>query len=641
MIVGTAGHIDHGKTTLVRAITGIDTDRLPEEKQRGITIELGHAPWVTPDGHRVSFVDVPGHEKLVRTMVAGASGIDCALILVAADDGVMPQTLEHTAILSLLGVQRGAAVITKIDRVAPGALPALRQTVVEMLAAHGLAHFPVLAVSAVQGTGLPLLQNWLQQQARLPNERAVAHHGFRMGLDRVFTLDGLGTVVAGSIQAGEVTVGDSLCLAHDERQAYRVRSLQTHGEPVMQARAGARCAMVLVGLERRAVARGMALCVADLASTTQRLDVCLQLLPSEAQPLRSGTRVHALLGTQAVMATVAVLGQAQCAPGQSSLAQLVTQQAVQACWGDAVVLRDVSAQRTVGGARVLDPRGPTRYRQSPQRLALLHDLRHPDPSERCRRVLQRSPQGLMTPAWLRDQGLIDWPLAPEQWPDVFHDRALGWLIWRPHLEALLQRVEQVLAAHHQQHPQDMGPEQRRVRNMVAPRMAPAMWGLVLHHLQTQGRMLARHGFLCLPAHGERLRQADQMVAQRVLPLLLDGRFDPPWVRDMVGATRMPEAQIRSVLLRLARTAEVYQVVKDLFYHPAAVHELAQRARQLQASEGAITAARFRDATGLGRKRAIQILEFFDRAGWLRRVGDRHLVRPGADLFQDPPPRGLA
>ena len=636
MIVGTAGHIDHGKTTLVRALTGIDTDRLPEEKKRGITIELGYASLTTPDGHTLSFVDVPGHEKLIRTMVAGASGIDCALILVAADDGVMPQTVEHTAILSLLGIDCGALVITKSDRVDASTLAQREGEGRGLLNDFGLGHFPVWAVSAVQGEGLPALSDWLAQQALRHQERGVAqrvaHHGFRMGLDRVFTLDGIGTVVAGSIQAGRVKVGDGLCLAHRPDHVFRVRSLHIHGRSVAQAQAGERCAVGLAGLDRQQVQRGMSLCAPELAQTRTRIDAWARVLPSEARALRSGTPVHVHVGTQELMATVAVLGQASLAPGEGGFVQLLTQTPVQVCWGDRLVLRDASAQRTLGGAQVLDPQGPARYRQTPERLEWLKALRIPEVTERLQAVLTHLPQGLLAPEWLSSQGLVSWPVEPDQLPEVHFEPQLGWLVAQRHLAHSQDMLIEMLKAFHLQSPQDMGPDVRRARNRVAPRMPEPMWEVLLSHLQAKGQIVRRNGFLCLPEQAEQLRQADLVVAQRVLPLLLAGRFDPPWVRDMVQTTRLSETQIRSVLIRLSKTAEVYQIVKDLFYHPEVVNELAQLARTVFEQEGEVTAANFRDATGLGRKRAIQILEFFDRAGLLRRVGDLHLVRPGATLF---------
>ncbi len=637
MIIGTAGHIDHGKTALVRALTGVDADRLPEEKRRGITIELGYASMAGPEGQVLSFVDVPGHEKLVRTMVAGASGIDLALLLVAADDGIMPQTIEHLTILSLLGITQGAALITKIDRCEPAQVAQRSAEVRQLLDAHGLRDFPVLAVSALRGDGMAALRDHLWAAAQQTRSRQVAHQGFRMGLDRVFTLDGIGTVVAGSVVAGSVAVGDSLCLAHEPQERYRVRSLHQHNQSVTQAMAGQRCAVGLVGMERARVERGMTLCDPVIATSTQRFDVWLRVAATEERALRSGTWVHLHAGTQDLMATVSVLGQASVAPGESALAQLVVSDGpavgrAHLWWGDRVVLRDASATRTVAGAQVLSPQAPARYRQTPERLALLQGLRHNDPATRLTTALAQAPFGVQGAQWLLENGYDSWPFDPAALPGTVYDARQQWLVSAERLAQSEAVVLAMLKDFHAKWPEDMGPDAARARRLAAPRMPPALWSQLVAHLASQGLVALRNGFVHLPSHGEQLRQADRVVAERALPLLLHGRFDPPWVRDIASGTRLPETQVRSVLVRLSRTGEVYQIVKDLFYHPKVVWELAQLARQIHAREGQVTAATYRDATGLGRKRAIQILEFLDRIGFLRRIGDIHLLRMGTPLF---------
>lgn len=634
MIIGTAGHIDHGKTALVQALTGINADRLPEEKKRGITIELGYASLKAPDGSVISFVDVPGHEKLVRTMVAGASGFDFALLLVAADDGVMPQTVEHAAILGLLGVTHGAVLITKIDRVAPEVVEERKAQARTLLAAHGLQGYEVLAVSAHRGDGMEALRTLLFDAANSTQHRAVAGQGLRMGLDRVFTLDGIGTVVAGSIAAGQVSVGDSLCLAHEPATLYRVRSLHSHNQSVQTAQAGQRCAVGLVGLERAQVERGMTLCDPAIALSTQRADVWLQVSPTEEKVLRSGTRVHVHAGTQDLLATVAVLGQASIAPGEGALAQLIVQQPAQLWWGERFVLRDASATRTVAGGKALDVQGPQRYRQTPERLAYLQSQREADPAQRLLGALAHAPYGIAGADWLRSNGYVEWPFNPAALAGAVYAPQQQWLVAGDQLAASAGAVLAMLKDFHARLPEDIGPDAKRARRLAAPRMPEVLWAQLLQHLAAQGQVAQRNGFVHLPAHGEQLREADRVVAQRALPLLLQGRYDPPWVRDIAADTRLPETQVRSVLARLAKNGEVFQIVKDLYYHPRVVQELAQLARAIAQREGQITAAAFRDATALGRKRAIQILEFFDRIGYLRRVGDIHLLRPGTPLFSE-------
>lgn len=634
MIIGTAGHIDHGKTALVQALTGVNADRLPEEKKRGITIELGYASLKAPDGQVIGFVDVPGHEKLVHTMVAGACGIDYALLLIAADDGIMPQTVEHATILGLLGITHGAVLITKADRATPELIEQRKAEAQALLAAHGLGAYEVRAVSAHRGGGIAELKEQLFAAARTLQRHPAAGHGFRMDLDRVFTLDGIGTVVAGSIAAGQVNVGDNLCLAHDPDTTWRVRSLHSHNHSQQRTQAGMRCAVGLVGLERSQVERGMTLCDPSIALSTRRVDVWLQVAPTEDKVLRSGTLVHLHAGTQDLMASVAVLGQASIAPGEGAPAQLVLQQPAHLWWGERFVLRDASGRRTVGGGRVLDVQGLARYRQTPERLAYLQSQRQADPAQRLLGALVQAPFGVNAALWLRHAGLLHWPFDPAALPGVVHAAKQQWLIAADQLVRSESAALAMLQNFHARLPEDMGPDIQRARRLAAPRMPEALWTQLLEHLVAQGKIARRSGFIQLPMHGEHLREADRIVAQRALPMLQQGRYDPPWVRDIAGTARLPESQVRSVLARLAKSGEVFQIVKDLYYHPKVVHELAQLVREIEQREGEITAAAFRDATNLGRKRAIQILEFFDRIGYLRRVGDIHLLRPGTPLFSE-------
>jgi selenocysteine-specific elongation factor len=632
MIVGTAGHIDHGKSALVRALTGQEGDRLPEEKRRGITIELGYAFMPATKGGLIGFVDMPGHEKLVRTMVAGASGIDFALLLVAADDGIMPQTIEHSSILSLLGVRRGAAVITKIDRVDEALRKQRISEVQALLADAGLTDYPVLCVSALQGDGVEDLRSLLLAEAEDIKPDIAAVNAFRMGLDRAFTLDGVGTVVAGSIAEGQVKVGDMLCLAHAPDKSYRVRSLHVHNQNVESAHAGQRCAVGLVGLERSAVERGQMLCDPAIAQSTDRMDVFLQVAATEAAPLRSGTLVHLHLATQECMASLAILGQTALAPGESGLAQLVMKEGINAWHGDRFILRDASANRTIGGGSVLDTNAPTRYRQTPQRLAFLQTQHNADPTIRLQGALQHAPFGVNSAEWLRSAGLRDWPFAPDGLAGIVFGQGRAWAIAQERLQENEATVVNALQAFHARYPEDIGPDLQRARRLAVPRMPETLWSQLIDRMASNGVLAKRNGFLHLAEHGVQLLAAEKIVAERALPLLLEGNFDPPWIRDIAVTIRQPESQVRHVFIRLAKAGEVYQIVKDLYYHPQVVRKLAALVRQIHERDGEVTAANFRDATELGRKRAILILEFFDRIGFLRRVDDKHLLRPGTVLF---------
>lgn len=625
MIVGTAGHIDHGKTTLVRALTGVDTDRLPEEKARGISIELGYAYLDVPqlDGasgrglHRMGFIDVPGHEKLVHTMLAGASGIDFALLLVAADDGVMPQTREHLAVLSLLGLTRGVVAVTKTDRAEPGRVAALKAELHGLLADTGLRGAPVVAVSAQAGQGLGELRELLFDAARHTPPRASQDLAPRLAVDRAFSLDGVGTVVTGTLHAGEIGVGDELLI---QGRRARVKSLHAQNRAVERAQAGQRCAVALAGLAKELAPRGQWLTAPSVALATNRFDARITLWPGEAKALRSGTRVHLHLGAQSVMASVALLNEEALAPGASARVQIVCHEPVGAWRGDRLVLRDASASRTLAGGRVLDPFAPTRYRRTPERLAELAACELPTVARRRERLLALSSLGLDLARFAQAEGLVQ-PLE-------------GWALGEEARASLTAKLLAVLADFHARSPDELGPDAARLRRLVAPRVAEPLWRQLLAELRGTGRIAVRGAFVHLPQHGVQLSAAEQRIAQKVAPRLATAGAEGAWARDLAKDCAEPEPLMRATLARLAQQGELHQVVKDLYCDTATMARLAAIARALGGEHGNVTAAAFRDATGLGRKRAIQHLEHFDRVGLLRRVGDEHRLRADSALFSE-------
>ena len=626
MIVGTAGHIDHGKTTLVRALTGVDTDRLPEEKQRGISIELGYAFLDVPgSAERIGFIDVPGHERLVHTTLAGATGIDHALLLVAADDGPMPQTHEHLAVLSLLGLTQGAVVVTKCDRVDAARVAAVQAEARALLQGTALAGAPVYPVSAASGDGLDALREHLFDAARRLRRRGDADAAFRLAIDRSFTLAGVGTVATGTVHAGTVAAGDELLLVPGQARV-RVRSLHAQNQAVDRAHAGQRCALALAGIAKDKVERGQWLVAPAAALATDRLDATLTLWPAEAKALRSGMPVHVHVGAAAVLGSVAVLDGDTIAPGATARVQLVLREPIGAWHGDRVVLRDASASRTLAGGRVLDPFAPARYRRTPQRLAELDALALPEPSARAAALLAAAPQGLDVTRFSAAQGRVvtlrdavvrggDWALA-----------VAPAAAWRTAVHA-------ALAAYHERQPEELGPDAARLRRLAAPRLPEPLWRALLAQWQAAGELQLRGAFVHLQEHAVRLSATEQRLAQKVAPALAAAGFEGAWVRDLARDAQESEPLLRVALARLAQGGELHQVVRDLYYPPATIARLATIAREVAAAHGGeITAARFRDATALGRKRAIQVLEYFDRIGLLRRVGDLHKLRSDSTLF---------
>ncbi len=644
MIVGTAGHIDHGKTTLVRALTGVDTDRLPEEKRRGISIELGYAFLPTPEGSVIGFIDVPGHERLVHTMLAGATGIDAVMLLVAADDGVMPQTREHLAIVSMLRIGRGAVVVTKCDRADAARVEQVRLQIAAEVRGTPLADGPVFFAAAPRGEGIDAVRGWLFDLAARGAgdgaQESPTAKAFRLAVDRVFTLTGIGTVVTGSVHSGAIRSGEEVAVVPGG-PTVRVRGVHAQSRAVDAAHAGQRCALNLAGIETGAISRGDWICDPSVALATDRIDVELEVWPGSDLSVDAGTRVHAHLGAADVVARVVPLGAARLAPGTKGFAQLVLQRPLGAWQGDRMILRDAAATRTIAGGRVLDPYAPARYRKTPERLAMLAGhaaladggeagallegaAYGVDLSRLCRAGALKADAGRIAGGAVVLGGTTGggdplWALSAERWA------------------GLRESLAGALAELHRREPESIGADAARLRRLAAPRADPGLVDRAIERMLADGSLARHGGFLRLPEHAQRLSAQQQRLAERLLPLLEAGGFDPPWVRDLARDVGQPEALVRATLAAQARGGDVFQVVKDLYYHVRAVERLAAIVRSIAGAEPEVRAGAFRDATGLGRKRAIQILEFFDRVGLLRRVRDSHMIRPGSSLFADDRP----
>jgi selenocysteine-specific elongation factor len=625
MIVGTAGHIDHGKTTLVRALTGVDTDRLPEEKRRGISIELGFAYAARAEGEPLGFIDVPGHERLVHTMAAGAGGVDFALLVVAADDGVMPQTREHLAILELLGVRHGAVALTKVDRVdEPRALAATAQ-IKQLLASTPFGDAPVFPLNATRpdDAGVAALLMHLEQAARGWRMRSDAGL-FRLAVDRVFTLPGLGTVATGTAIAGRVHVGDNISVMPSGTPV-RVRGIHAQNLATQMGRAGQRCALNVVGIDKAGIGRGDWLADARALTPSTRVDVRLRWLAGGA-PFKNRAPLHVHLGTADRVAEAVLLESDTLQPGGGARAQLVFAAPICAGAGDAFIVRDAQGRRTVGGGRVIDPCAPARRRHSADRLAYLGAIQNLLEGGSVLALLENAPRGMSMRELIRLTGL-----APERIELPTRARVLGaaddrFAILDSHWRALCDAALMVLRNFHEQHPDEPGIDRARLRRLTAPGVNDGLWRPLIDEL-LRDRAAARSGhWLHLPEHRVSLDGGEQQLADRLRAILAAARYDPPWVRDLAATAQAPEEQIRRVLGKCAVQRSVYQIVKDLFYHSDTVQQLALELRALHARRGVIAAAEFRDAIGIGRKRTIQVLEFFDRVGYTRRIPQGRVVR---------------
>jgi selenocysteine-specific elongation factor len=639
MIIGTAGHIDHGKTALVKALTGIDGDRLKEEKVRGITIDLGFAYLPTEGGPVLGFVDVPGHERFVHTMLAGASGIDFVLLAVAADDGIKPQTLEHLAIIDLLGIGRGLVAVTKADIVAPERLAVVVHEIRAALAGTVLEDADILPVSALTGQGIGELRTRLAAEAAATVDRSAAAR-FRLAVDRVFTLSGVGVVVTGTVLSGVVQVGDRVLISPSGLPA-RVRSLHAQNRPAQVGRAGDRCALNLAGpdISKEAIQRGDVVLDPDLHAPADRIDAGLRLLPGEAKPVGQWFPVRLHHAAAEVGARIVLLGGDPIQPGASADVQLVLDRPIAAALPDRYVIRDVSAQRTIGGGRFIDLRPPTRRRHTPERQTQRAALALADPLAAFAALLAAPPFAWDLAVFARDHalptaqaerlagelGLVLLESGPSR-VAIAPDR------WRIFTASLLEQ----LAAHHAENPDLQGIGRERLRLLLQPRLPAPVFVVALQTAARAGELVLDGSFVRLATHSVRLAPKDEAAWSVIAPLLGgEERFRPPRVRDIAAATRQPERDVRRLLKLAGRMGWADEVAQDHFFLRPTVHEMVTILADVaaHADGGAFTAAQFRDRVANGRKVAIQILDFFDRHGvTLRREDLRRVNKHRLDLF---------
>jgi selenocysteine-specific elongation factor len=642
MIIGTAGHIDHGKTALVHALTGVDTDRLKEEKARGITIDLGFAYLPAPDGRMIGFVDVPGHEKFIHTMVAGAGGIDFALLVVAANDGVMPQTREHLAIIDLLGVARGIVALTKIDLVSAERREIVAAEIDDALTGTGLAGSEIVPVSIVSGEGVEILCTRLFAAARAFKPRASPRR-FRLAVDRSFSLAGVGTVVTGTVLSGAVRVGDHVKISPSGISA-RVRSIHAQNRATDRGQEGDRCALNLAGegITKEAIRRGDAVLDPDLHAPTDRIDAALRVLASEPKAIPQWMPVRLNHAAADIAARVVLLDDGGIAPGSQGRVQLVLERAIAASVGDRYVLRDTSAQRTIGGGRFLDLRAPARKRRTPDRMDVLDACSIEEPV-RALAALARCAAGYVDlDAFARDRmlgeneadGLAD-ALGLVRIAFESAQAALAGEVWMQIRNGVCDRV----AAYHADNPDLPGIGRERLRLQLKPRLPASLFIAVLQDLSRRRDIALDGAWVRLPEHEARLTAADEAMWADVRPVIAGKeRYRPPRVRDVAGIIGAAEADVRRLFKLLCRLGKVDEVARDHFFLRSTVGEMVETAVGLatMAPAGQFTAAEFRDQLDNGRKVAIQILEFFDRHGVTLRRGDlRRVNKQRLDLFCRP------
>jgi selenocysteine-specific elongation factor len=636
MILATAGHIDHGKTSLVRALTGVDADRLPEEKRRGLTIDLGFAYTTLPDGTELGFVDVPGHERFLPNMLAGVLSIDRVLLIVAADDGPRPQTLEHLEILELIGIAEVTGVVTKIDRVDAARREAVEAEVTALLASSGYGGSPILAASSRTGEGIPALAAHLSERAaEADRDRAVwpPVGQFRLPIDRVFSLPGIGTVATGTAASGSVAPGDRLMLSPRGIEV-RVRGVHAHNRAVERAAAGDRCALNIAGNfpDGAEPGRGDWLVAPDLHAPTARIDVALRVSPAAPTPLRSGLPVHVHIGTEDRVGRVAVLGRNLLAPGEEGFVQLDLDRPIGALWGDRVVLRDHGALHTLAGGRVVDPFPPRRGRARPERLAALTALQEGDAGTALEELLRLQGSIALAPFTLARNltlGEIDAIVAAGDFVRLGDARA-PYAASEARLTELGARLVATLGELHHREPDALGASRSALLRRLRGEAPEVVLEAALSAAITAGDVVRDRAVLRLPTHLPRLSREDERLWQRVEPLLATAELRPPRVREVAEVLGLePEAAAR-LMKRYERFGRVAPVAGNRYFLPETVAHLAGIARELADHDpaGSFTAASFKDRSGVGRNLTIEILEYLDRVGVTRRVGDARVVLSG-------------
>ena len=625
VIIGTAGHVDHGKTVLVKALTGTDTDRLAEEKRRGITIEPGFARLDWPDGTQAGIVDVPGHEKFIKNMLAGAGGIDLAMLVIAADEGVMPQTVEHMDILSLLGVQGGLVVLTKAELVDDDWLEFVRRQALELTEGTFLEGTPILAVSAVTGQGIPELRDALYRLVQEAREKS-ALAPFRLPIDRVFSVDGFGTVVTGTLTEGAVRVGDAVELVPSGLQS-RVRTLQVHGESVDAAYAGQRAALNLTNLQKTEIHRGDAAVRPGSVRPSRMLDVRLRCLESAKRTVLDGSQVHLYHGTSVHLAKAVLLDRDELRPGESCLAQLRLTEPMAVKQGDRFVIRFYSPVETIGGGKVLDPRPLRHKRHDPVVLDSLILREQGSGSQRLLQAAEEFGVSLPDSSQLAERSGLDTGTAVSLLADLLNQGKLaeplsGRYAAASALDTLWDRCRELLSAYHQKHPLHAGMLAAELRQKLFRQITPAEGDALLEVFRAEGRMKRAENHWALAEFSIRLTKRQTALRDTLLERFLRDGPEPDTIEavlDSIPPERREEAC--QVLDSLLTGGELVRLSPELYWHRGVFQKGLDILRTLCANHGAVTLAEVRDALGTTRKYALLFLEACDRRQITVREGD--------------------
>lgn len=633
VILGTAGHIDHGKTSLIKALTGIDTDRLKEEKLRGITIELGFAHMDMPGGERLGIVDVPGHEKFVKHMVAGATGIDLVALVIAADEGVMPQTREHMEICELLRVKKGIVVLTKIDLVDdPDWLEMVQEDIVEFLKGTFLEGSEIIAVSAATGEGIEELKKSLTRLFAEVEPKS-ADGPFRLPVDRVFTMRGFGTVITGTSISGRLRVGDPV-IVYPEGLKSKVRGIQVHGNDVEEVLPGQRTAVNLQGMERALIERGNVLASAGALYPSHMVDVQLELLQSAPRPLKHRAKIRFHSGTAEHLATIVLLDREELKPGEKTFAQVRLDQPTAVLRGDRFVLRSYSPVQTIGGGAVLNPiprkhKGPAKreaasaleklFKSSDPEIILwhLHDAGWAGLDEAELRIRANVPLKFL------DKSLQQFMSAGKV---VIYDKDNRRLIDPEALEEMKSGVTSILADYHGRFPLKAGMAKEEIPALLPKPVDARLYNFVLRHLAEEGKIALEMEWVRLSTHKVALSKDEETIREKIEKTFRDAGLQPPFFREVESTLPGTPKQHQEVLQWMLAKGVLVKTKEDIYFHTAAMAELQARLVAWLKERGEITTPQFKEMTGASRKYTIPLIEYFDGQKVTIRIGEVRKLR---------------
>ena len=633
IILGTAGHIDHGKTTLMKALTGVDLDRLKEEKERGITIELGFTSLTLPSGQRVGIIDVPGHEKFIKNMVAGVGGIDLVLLVIAADEGVMPQTREHLDICRLLAIRRGLIALTKIDLVDEEWLALVREDVRQFVQGTFLEKEPIIALSSATGKGIPELLSSLDAIVAEIQERPSSGT-LRLPIDRVFTMKGFGTVVTGTLMSGAVFLGDEVEILPIGVRA-KVRGIQVHNESVDTVGAGVRTAINLQGTEKSRIERGEVLAAPGTALPTKRVDASIDYLAAAPRPLKNRTRIRFHSGTAEVMGEARVLAADELLPGQAGFIQILLEQPVVLFPHDRYVLRSYSPVDTIGGGEILDNLPPRHKRTDAAIGGRLQVLQQADPGKAlavfCKEAGLKGLTGAQIQARLgldsaRQQALVEKLLKAGQ-ITAFSREPL--LVADPQaIRELEQLVQQELKDFHAKNPLKVGMLREELRARLPYDTSEKLFSQVIEKLVEKNKIGSSKEYLFLAGRSPVLQDAQKDLQKKILDACQKGALTPPTVKELAEKLNVVEKVLMSMLEIGVREGQLVKVSEELYFNAASITKLTGDVVDFLEKNGEITTQGFKELTGLSRKFMIPLFEYLDKAKVTVRIGDKRVLRKG-------------